>query len=130
MLNLKKLRDIFSNYNGIKAAFLFGSYAESKQNSNSDIDLGILLDEDYDKMIKLDLLTKLTQNNFDNVDLVIINNASILVKYEVIKHNNIIYYRKDFDYTSYYSKVVRLFLDFRPYLEVQRRSLKERIING
>ncbi len=130
LIDFEKLKDIFTSYNEIKAAYLFGSYAEEEQNRNSDLDIGILLAEDYNKMIKLDILTKLTQNNFDNVDLVIINNASILVKYEVIKHNKLIYCRNDFDFSVYYSKITRLFLDFKPYLEVQRMYLKERIING
>jgi len=130
MIDFEKLKDIFAGYNEIKAAYLFGSYADGKQNKNSDLDMGILLDEEYNKMIKLDILTELTQNNFDNIDLVVINNASILVKYEIVKHNRLIYCRNDFDFSAYYSKVVRLYLDFKPYLEVQRMYLKERIING
>ena len=128
-MNLKKLKKIFAEYNKIKAAYLFGSCATGKQNRNSDLDIGILLAEDYDEMIKLDILTKLTKSNFDNVDLVIINNVSILVKYEVIKHNQLIYCKEDFDSSAYFSKIIRLFLDFKPYLEVQRMYLKERIIN-
>ncbi len=129
-MNLENLKKIFSGYNEIKAAYLFGSYAVGKQNRNSDLDIGLLLAEDYDLMIKLDILTKLTKNNFDNVDLVIINNVSILVKYEVIKHNQLIFSKDDFDSAAYFSKIVRLYLDFKPYLEVQRMYLKERILNG
>jgi predicted nucleotidyltransferase len=129
-INFDKLKNIFSDYEEIKAAYLFGSYAEGKENINSDLDIGILLDEDYDKMIKLDILTELSQNNFDNIDLVILNEASILLKYQVIKHNQLIYCREDFDFRSYFSKTVRFFLDFKPYLKVQREYLKERIMNG
>lgn len=129
-MDYKKLKGIFAGYNEIKAAYLFGSYAEGKQSSDSDLDLGVLLEEGYSKMIKLDILTKLTQNNFDHVDLVIINNASILVKYEVIKHNRLIYRSVDFDSSAFYSKTIRQYLDFKPYLEVQRMYLKERIINA
>ena len=76
--NFDKLKIFFSDYGEIKAAYLFGSYAEGKENVNSDLDNGILLDENYDKMIKLDILTELSQNNFDNIDLVIINDTSKL----------------------------------------------------
>ncbi|MFW6287790.1 MAG: type VII toxin-antitoxin system MntA family adenylyltransferase antitoxin [bacterium] len=98
-------------YKSVKAAYLFGSYEEGKPNKNSDLDLAILLEEDYDQMIKVDILTDLTRNNFDNVDLIILNNASLLLKYEVIKHNKLIYCREDFNFSSYYSRIVRLFLD-------------------
>ncbi|MFW6001691.1 MAG: type VII toxin-antitoxin system MntA family adenylyltransferase antitoxin [Halanaerobium sp.] len=129
-VNFVELKKIFSTYNQIKAAYLFGSYAEGRENKKSDLDLGILLDENYNKMIKLDILSKLSENNFDDVDLVILNTASILLKYEIVKHNQLIYCREDFDFSSYFSKTVRFFLDFKPYLKVQREYLKERIING
>ena len=58
MINYKNLKSIFSGYNEIKAAYLFGSYADGKQNKNSDLDMGILLEEEYNKMIKLDILTE------------------------------------------------------------------------
>lgn len=130
MLYCERLKDLFASYNNIKAAYLFGSYAEGKENKNSDIDIGILLGENADEMVKIKILTTLTENNFDNIDLVIINKASILVKYEIIKHNKLIYSRNDFNSAAYYSKIVRFFLDFKPFLKVQRSYLKERIING
>lgn len=33
---LKKLREIFCKYENIKAAYLFGSYAENRENKFSD----------------------------------------------------------------------------------------------
>lgn len=57
-VNFDKLKKIFSNYEEIKVAQLFGSYAEGKENINSDLDIGILLDKNYDQMIKLDILTE------------------------------------------------------------------------
>ena len=128
--DFEKLENIFSNQIEVKAAYLFGSYARGEQKTDSDIDIGILLDENFDRIIKLDLLTSLTENGFDDVDLVILNNASILLKYEIVKNNNLIYSRSDFDTSSYFSKIIRLYLDFKPYLEVQREYLKERILNG
>lgn len=129
-IDFEKLENIFSNQIEVKAAYLFGSYARGEQKTDSDIDIGILLDENFDRIIKLDLLTSLTENGFDDVDLVILNNASILLKYEIVKNNNLIYSRSDFDTSSYFSKIIRLYLDFKPYLEVQRKYLKERILNG
>lgn len=125
-----KLANIFSNFPKVKAVYLFGSHAENKENRYSDLDLGILLEDNFDKMIKVDLLVALTEHNFNDIDLVLLNNASPLVSFEVVKHNKIIYKRDDFDSNSYFSLTVRKFLDFRPYLQIQRRYLKERILNG
>jgi uncharacterized protein len=128
--NIRCLREVFSGFNQIKAAYLFGSYVENKETKYSDIDIGLVLNDDYDSMIKLDILMKLTENNFDNIDLVILNRANPLVKFEAVKHNKLIYQQEEFNAAGYYSLVIRTFLDFRPYLEVQRHYLKERILNG
>jgi hypothetical protein len=43
--------------------------------------------------------------------------------------NRIVYQRPDFDSGSTFSLVVRQYLDFLPYLEVQRKALKERLLH-
>ena len=43
--------------------------------------------------------------------------------------NQVVYQRPDFDRGSTYSLVVRQYLDFLPFLEVQRKALKERLLN-
>jgi hypothetical protein len=55
---------------------------------------------------------------------------SILGRHEVVKHNNILYQSDAFEAGSYFSLVVRKYLDFKPLLKTQRENLKERILNG
>ncbi len=124
------LKTVFMRYNHIKAVYLFGSFAEGKNNKLSDLDLGVLLDNDYNVDIKLDILTDLANYNFCNVDLIILNQAGLLTCFEVVKHNRIIYKRDDFDSSSYYSRIFREFQDFRYLLKIQSSYLKERILNG
>ncbi len=121
---------MFSKFEDIKAAYIFGSYAEDRENKNSDLDIGLVLNDVYNPMIKLDILVKLTENKFEDIDIVILNQANPLVRFEAIKNNKLIYKQDSFDASSYYSLVTRTFLDFRPYLDVQRRYLKKRILNG
>lgn len=127
---IKLLKHVFSKFKDIKATYLFGSHAEDRENKYSDLDIGLVLNDGYNPVLKLDILTKLTENNFENIDIVILNQANPLIKYEVIKNNKLIYKQDSFDASSYYSLVVRTFLDFRSYLDVQRHYLKERILNG
>ncbi|MCK8828004.1 nucleotidyltransferase domain-containing protein [Natroniella acetigena] len=127
---LQELKEIFKSYSNLKATYLFGSYAIDQENDSSDLDFGILLDQDYNKQIKLDILTKLAEKGYCDIDLVLLNEADILTSYEVVKHNQIIYNRDDFDPNSYFSLSVRRYLDFKPFLKVQREYLKEQIING
>lgn len=50
---------LFSKYKKIQAAYLFGSYAEGKENKFSDIDIGIVLNEVYVKSMKVEILKDL-----------------------------------------------------------------------
>ena len=75
------------------------------------------------------VLKELTELGYDNIDLVILNNLSIVGKYEVVKHNNLLYSAEDFEPASYFSLTIRKYLDFKPYLKVQQKYLKEKILN-
>ncbi|WP_427337975.1 hypothetical protein [Caloranaerobacter sp. DY30410] len=64
-----------------------------------------------------------------NIDLVLLNEAPLMLKLEIVKYNNIIYKRQDFDSVGYFSITVRKYLDFEPFIEVQRRYFKERLLD-
>ena len=123
----KKLKNIFAAFKVIKAAYLFGSFAEGRANTLSDFDFGVLLEEGYQSQIKLDILAALAENDFCRVDLVVLNEADLLLRFEVVKHNEILYRREDFDASGYFSRVIREYLDFKPFLEVQRMYLKRNL---
>ena len=127
---LDKLENIFNKYSEVIAVYLFGSFAEDKENSYSDLDLGVLLDNEYKNTIKLDILADLANQNFCNVDIIILNQAGILSRFEAVKHNILIYKKEDFEFSSYYSRVIREFQDFRYLLKIQSSYLKERLLNG
>lgn len=131
--NLQPVKDYFANLNidNVQAAYLFGSHATGKANQLSDLDLAILLKEEKNQPeTKLKILKDLTELGYDDIDLVILNNLSIVAKYEVVRHNNLLYTAEDFESDSYFSLIIRKYLDFKPYLEVQQKYLKERILNG
>ena len=127
---LEKLENVFNKYSEVIAVYLFGSFAEDKENSYSDLDLGVLLDNEYKNTIKLDILADLADQNFCNVDIIILNQAGILSRFEAVKHNILIYKKEDFEFSSYYSRVIREFQDFRYLLKIQSSYLKERLLNG
>jgi hypothetical protein len=133
MLSAEKqdaLRLIFQKYPSILAVYLFGSYAVGRENKFSDLDLGVLFENAQDKRIKLELLAELSAKDFCNVDLVVLNHASLLVRFEAVKYNHIIYKRADFVSSYYFSKTIREFFDFQTILKIQRDVLKERLLNG
>ena len=125
-----RLSEIFSRYSDIQAVYIFGSRATGKTHADSDLDLAIIPRSDQARRQKLDILTDLAHLGFDNVDLVFLDTDDIVLRYEAIKHNRLIYQTEDFDRGTIYSNVVRQYLDFLPYLKVQREAYKRRILSG
>jgi len=125
-----KFADIFKNYPDIQAVYMFGSSALGKEHNESDIDLAIVPRSEKTRERKLSILSDLARNGLDNVDIVFLDTDDIVTKYEAVRQNRIIYLTEDFDRGAMYSKTVRQYLDFEPYLKVQRSAQKRRILNG
>ena len=118
--DIKNLSKIFKKYPKIAAAYLFGSMASGKANQESDMDLAIVEKDHTIRDKKLDILADLTREGFDRLDLVFMGQADIVLQYEAVRMNRVIYQCPDFDRGEYYSRIVRRYLDFCPYLKVQR----------
>ncbi|GIV99691.1 nucleotidyltransferase domain-containing protein [Roseiflexus sp.] len=129
-LNLERLTDIFKKYPDIHAVYLFGSTVTGRLHAESDLDLAIVPRPGADELPRLGILTDLACAGFCRVDLVILDTNDIVLKHEVVRHNRVIYQTEDFDRGAYFSRIVRQFLDFRPYLDVQRQAYKQRIVHG
>ncbi len=128
ILPLQRLAEVFSHYPEIQAVYLFGSVAGGTTHAESDLDLAIVPRHPNLRRKKLDILTDLARAGFDNVDLVFLDTDDIVLKYEAVRQNRLVYQTEDFDPGTMYSKIVRQYLDFLPYLEVQRAAYKRRIL--
>ena len=128
--NLKLLTKVFRNYPKIQAVYLFGSVATGKVHQDSDIDLAVIPDTKSLREQKLAILTDLAREGFGNVDLVFIGHRDIVLQYEAVRQNIVVYKTPSFDRGSTYSKIVRQYLDLYPYLTVQRQAYKKRILDG
>lgn len=125
---IKNIRNIITGESNIKFAYLFGSLAENKITLLSDTDIAVYLDGRTNhfkyrlKLIEL-LINRLKA---DNIDLVILNTAPPLLKYEVIKSNYVLkddaMRRVPFEYT-----VLQEFLDTAYLRRVQRLITLEKI---
>ena len=125
-----RLTKVFKRYPGILAVYLFGSSATGFTHQESDLDLAVVPVNNQVRNQKLNILTDLARMGFDNIDLVFLDTDDIVLKYEAVKHNLLIYQTENFNRGEMYSKVVRQYLDFKPYLKVQREAYKRRLIHG
>ena len=118
----------------IELFFLFGSQARGDSNQNSDIDLAILLEEYYYQKInplnlRSELIAYFTSELGNECDVVLINQANHLLKYQIIKYGEIIYQADSMRYSTFFSRIVREHLDFRYYKQLHNKLLLKRI-NG
>ena len=85
---------ICENEPSIVAAFLFGSYAKGKEKPSSDIDVALLLSETKNiEFSTLQLAAKLEKTLGNRVDVVILNSAGELLKFQVRRDGKLIFER-------------------------------------
>jgi hypothetical protein len=128
--DLKNLASVFKRYPEIDAVYLFGSSVHGRVHPESDLDLAIIPGDRNLRNKKLEILTDLARRGFCNVDLVFLDGTDIVLEYEAVRQNSLVYQKPEFYRGEIYSKIVRQYLDFYPYLCVQREAYKKRILNG
>lgn len=124
------LRGLFVRYPDVQAVYLFGSVATGKAKRDSDLDLALVPRRGGSRISRLDVLADLARNGFDDVDVVILDTDDVVLKHQAVRLNQLVYAAPDFDHGSYYSRVVRQYLDFLPILETQRAAYKARLLHG
>ena len=128
--NLERLKAVFEQFPQIQAVYLFGSRAAGRARAGSDLDLAVVSKNAPSVSEKLDILSQLAKEGFCDVDLVFLPRDNIVLQYEAVRMNRVVYRRPEFDSAAHYSLVIRRYLDFVPYLDVQRKAYKERILKS
>jgi predicted nucleotidyltransferase len=129
----KKLEDIFEKYN-LPAVYLFGSRVGGTATSGSDYDFGILLNEaaDFEEaaLFEMNVAEELSGVLEQKADIVILNSASIELKFLIIKRGILIYSGNDDQRTDFEDMTIRDYLDFKPVLDTYRKEVRESIKGG
>ena len=111
---LDKLGILLKNEERILVAYLFGSYARKIQTSQSDVDIAVLLSSVPENILEyyLYLTNRLAKVLESDVDLIILNAASPLLKYQVIKYGKLLYSRKEEARVTFEARAQSEYLDF------------------
>ena len=127
----EKVREFLNKQKHVKLAYLFGSVAEGKEGKLSDVDIAVFLDESLSKKERFDLQLKLISGltgilKTDRIDLIIMNDAPLLLKYNIIKHGKIL---KDNIETrvKVESRILSDYLDMKYYIDRHTDLAIERI---
>ena len=127
-----RLNQLFAQ-SPVNAAYLAGSLSNRTSFGHlTDVDIAILLMEqiksdqflDYQLYFFSELAKRLES---DNIDVVILNQASLLLKLQVIKYGQILFSRDEKQRVSFETKAVMDYLDFKKFDEIQNQALGRRL---
>jgi uncharacterized protein YutE (UPF0331/DUF86 family)/predicted nucleotidyltransferase len=127
-----RLNQLFTQ-SPVNAAYVAGSLSNRTSFGHlTDVDIAILLMEqiksdqflDYQLYFFSELAKRLES---DNIDVVILNQASMLLKLQVIKYGQILFSRDEKQRISFETKAVMDYLDFKKFDEIQNQALGRRL---
>lgn len=124
---IEKCKEVLMEYKEILFAYVFGSYVQGKIRLDSDIDIAIYLEDEIDLDRYLAIKMKLTEVCKREVDLVILNEATPLLKYEIYRNNIPIFSRNRDIETRYKVKLLFEYNDIKRYLDMAYQKNIERI---
>ncbi len=119
----------------VVVAYLFGSYARDQAGPLSDVDIAVLVDEGVAEADYLDerlrLMGAVTDAlEFDDVDVVVLNQAPLALAYRVLRDGVVLACRDRDRRVQYTARIVSLYLDFKPVIERFERAIIERARRG
>ena len=118
------IKKIFAEEKNILLTYLFGSQLKGKTGPLSDYDFAVFLSQKTSFSFKHKLKNKLI-NILDNkqVDLVILNDAPIELKYNVIATGKIIYQKNSVAKVEFEADTLSRYFDYLPVLRAQKADI-------
>jgi len=121
-----KLAGFFTRRDGVLLAFLFGSFAGGRVTPKSDIDVAVLFEELPAPEMLLNINSELSLLFKNDLDLVVLNGASPILKMQVLKHGIPVFVLDRKYYTQFYTDTVNQYDD----LKRIRKSAENSILKG
>jgi predicted nucleotidyltransferase len=127
-----KIKEVLAGFGEVEAAYLFGSAASGRLRNRSDIDVAVLLRPDVKKARQFDIRLKLMARLEDifkrPTEIIIMNDAPLLLLREILKSKQIIY-EKNAPYRIQFESQKRIeYLDFRPHMLRHSLAFRRRLM--
>jgi predicted nucleotidyltransferase len=115
---IEKLKRFFEGREEVQFAVLFGSLAKGTANTLSDVDVAVMIAPHfkdtspygYQATLTADLMGELRRND---VDVVILNKAPILLKYQILRYGRFIHIRDRQSRIQFQIDTINQYEDFR-----------------
>lgn len=126
-------KQVFQKFN-IKLAYIFGSQAKGNAVSESDFDIAVLFKNSPSDPLALKETTflSLELNKFfpTRLDIVSLNDAPLLLRYEVVSHGQEIYCENEAERIDFEVSVIKAYIDEEPVRNLYNQALYKRILQG
>ena len=124
-LPVKKLTELAKEYQ-INLMILFGSYLTENYNENSDIDLAIQVDDiNLIKTERLKILNQISALfNYHEIDLVLLNYADPLLKFNIACDGKLIYEKKSGLFNIFKVRAMSEHHDAKKFYQLDKKFIK------
>ncbi len=120
---IKKCKDILMGYENI----IFASQIQGEMRTNSDVDIAIYLSEKIDTETYLKIKAELSEILKKEIDLIILNDATPLLKYQIYKNNILLFTRSKTMESNHKIKTLFEYSDMKRYLDLSYNKTIDRL---
>lgn len=131
-MNLNKIKNFYRGKSFVSFAVLFGSHAKGKANSLSDIDIAVYLTKKIKRSSFFDVRLKLASDMpaKGKKDVIILNESSPLLAYEVIAHGRPLFIKDKKEFIDFKVLSFNRYFDTKRLRFIQLRELERRTKEG
>jgi uncharacterized protein len=129
------LTDFLMRQPDVRLAYLFGSQAQGRPHALSDVDVALLLAEHLSPLeqsrARLRLLGELMALlQREDVDLVVLNQASLLLRHRVLRDGRLLFANDDRERVRFAAETYRRYLDCRYMYDMLDEAMFARLREG
>jgi predicted nucleotidyltransferase len=120
------LGEYFRDKEDILLAFIFGSAVSGRLTGQSDVDIAVLFNEKPDISAVLKIKNEAADATGREIDLVILNDASPVIRMQVLRNGKLIKSADTVIYSNFFVKTMKEYDD----LKYIRKEAEENILRG
>jgi len=123
---ISSVKRYFDTLEDVTLVIAFGSFLEGRITPESDLDLGIMFKKRPELSLRSDIMYEVSKISGLDTDLVVLNSASPIIKFQILKKGKVI---KDCDcrmYNDFYARTIKEYDD----LKRIRREQEKNILRG
>lgn len=125
-VSLAALIEYLSVQEDVLAAYIFGSQASGKARPGSDVDVAVLLSQE-DSFVRFERRLRLGNEAEDaigrSVDLIVLNDASPLLRHQVFRHGQLLYERDQRARVEFEVRAGQMYADLKPMRQFFQQAL-------